>query len=816
MTTTRLSDRDRLGGHSGGGQHSVTPEQLRDDLIDAAGEQAAEIGDLIHLYFRHVPAEDILDDEAADLVGAVRAHQRLAEQRTPGRPAVRILNPTHAEDGWSSEATVVQIVTDDMPFLVDSVSAGLTRSGADVLRIVHPIVVVSRDVTGALREVHPTSDASAPPEGSTVESWIYVELDRITDPDRARELEKSLHSVFSDVREVVVDSDRMESTALGLAGELESSPPELPAEEISDGVALLRWLVDGHFTFLGYRNYEVITDPEEGSDEPALRAVLASGLGVLRQDSLAARSLTAGPDMAETALARTLLVLTPASAPSTVHRPAHPYYIGVKTFDAEGNVSGEHRFLGMFNTSALHEDVLGIPVVERMVRAVIHRAGFPLESHSGQRMLEVMQSWPRAELFSTDADSLYATATGAIALADRRRLRLFLRRDPYGRFYSCVVFVPRDRYSTKSRIAMADVLRSELEAESVDFAVRLGETPLAQVHFTVHTDPARRSEPDIGRIQDLLNEAVRGWEDRMVEAILAERRDRGFGEVAVREETASEQGQRFSGGLPEAYKEDFDAVTALEDLSKLDQLTGPEDIAMSFYVPEGAEVGQRRFKLYLLGKGVTLSALLPMLQMMDVVVVDQRPYEVTRSDGTPAWIYDFGLRVDPGVLETLPSEAEQVEVRERFQDAFAAVWRGAAEVDGFNGLVLDAGLTWREAAVLRAYSRYLRQAGTAYSQDYIEKTVLAHNAIAAKLVRLFQIRFDVAGPDADRAERVASLTSEVGKMIDAVASLDEDRILRAMLSVISATLRTNYYVTDTEGATRPYLSIKLDPQAVPD
>ncbi|MGH3520850.1 MAG: NAD-glutamate dehydrogenase [Haloechinothrix sp.] len=814
MTTTRISDRDRLGLPDGG--MSASPEQLRDDLIDAAGEQAAEICDLIHLYFRHVPAEDILEDDVTDLVGAVRAHQRLAEQRTPGRPAVRILNPTEAEDGWSSEATVVQIVTDDMPFLVDSVAAEFARSGAQVLRIVHPIVVVSRDVTGALREVHPNADASAPPEGAAAESWIYIELDRITDPERARELENRLHSVISDVREVVEDSDRMAGTALSLADELENKPPDLPTEEVSDGIALLRWLVQGHhFTFLGYREYEVISQLEVGS-EPALRAVLASGLGVLRRDSLAARSLTAGPDLAETALARTLLVLTPASAPSTVHRPVHPYYIGVKTFDADGNVSGEHRFLGMFTTSALHEDVLDIPVVERMVRDVIHRAGFPMESHSGQRMLEVVQSWPRAELFSTDADSLYATATGAIALADRRRLRLFLRRDPYGRFYSCVVFAPRDRYSTKSRIAMAEVLKSELDGQSVDFAVRLGETLLAQVHFTVHTDPARRSEPDIARIQDRLNDAVRGWEDRMVEAILEERRDRGFHDGSVREETASEQGQRFAAGFPEAYKEDFDGVTALEDLRKLDELTGPEDIAMSFYVPDDAELGERRFKLYLVGAGVTLSALLPMLQMMDVEVVDQRPYEVTRTDGTAAWIYDFGLRVDPGVLKARPDEADLQEVRERFQDAFAAVWRGAAEVDGFNGLVLDAGLTWREAAVLRAYSRYLRQAGTAYSQEYIEKTVLANSAIAANLVCLFQARFDAAATDVDRADRVATLTSDVTKMIDEVVSLDEDRILRALLSVISATLRTNSYVTDAEGNPRPYLSIKLDPQAVPD
>ncbi|MQA62168.1 MAG: NAD-glutamate dehydrogenase [Actinophytocola sp.] len=793
-------------------------EAQRDHLVEQAAGLAPEIGDLVRVYFRHVPPEDIVDDDPVDLVGAVRSHKVLAEQRTPGRPAVWIGDPTEAENGWSSDATVVQIVTDDMPFLVDSVAAKFARSGIDVQRIVHPIFVVSRDVTGALQEIHPTADAAEPPEGAATESWIYVELDRLTDTERAVEMENRLHSVINDVREVVEDTEKMSATALAIAEELQADPPGLPAEELEDGKALLRWLVRGHFTFLGYRRYEVITEDSEApaaESEPALRAVLASGLGVLRQDSLAARSLTRGPDMAETALARTLLVLTPASAPSTVHRPVHPYYIGVKTFDAQGEVNGEHRFLGMFTTSALHEDVLDIPVVERMVRDVIHRAGFPLESHSGQEMLEVLQSWPRAELFSTDVDSLYATATGAISLADRRRLRAFLRRDPYGRFYSCVVFVPRDRYTTKSRQAMQEVLRTELDANSVEFAVRLGETMFAQVHFTVHTDPERMVEPDVARIQELLSDAVRGWEDRLIEAIHSERVATGQRD-GHRDETAYQLGVRFAEALPEAYKEHFDAATGLEDFRRLDALTGTDDIAMSFYVPAGAAPGRRRFKLFLTGEGVTLSELLPMLQKMDVEVVDQRPYEVTRTDGSRGWIYDFGLRVDPAVLENFADEAALREMRDRFQEAFRAAWEGNAEVDGFNGLVLRGGLTWRQAATLRAYSRYLRQVGTPYSQEYIENTVLFNSPIAAALVRLFEARFDVAVPEEGRAERVAAIASETSAMIDDVVSLDEDRILRGMLSVINATLRTNYYVTDANGQRRPYLSIKLDPQGVPD
>ncbi|MEC3978435.1 NAD-glutamate dehydrogenase [Amycolatopsis sp. H20-H5] len=808
-----------VGTENGAQRRSASPEQIRDELIDTAAALAPEIGELIRLYYRHIPAEEILGDDPVDLVGAVRSHQQLAKHRMPGRPAVRLLNPTTTEDGWTREATVVQVVTDDMPYLVDSVAAEFARDGVQVQRIVHPIVVVSRDLTGELLEVHPSADPAEPPANSVAESWMYVEIDLVTDPNRARELDNRLSSVLGDVREVVEDAEKMAQTAVSLADELGASPPDLPADEIAEGARLLRWLANGHFTFLGYRRYELVDNPHPDSDEPALRAVLASGLGVLRQDSLAARGLTAGPDTAGTALAPTLLVLTQASAPSTVHRPIYPYYVGVKTFDAEGTVTGEHRFLGMFTTTALHENVLDIPVVCDRVRQVIHRAGFPMESFSGQRMLEVLQNWPRADLFSADTDSLYATTTGAITLSDRRRLRLFLRRDPYGRFYSCLVFLPRDRYTTRSRLAMQEVLLEELEGTQLEYSARIGETVLAQVHFIVHTDPARWIEPETLRIQERLNSAVRSWDDLMIEAILTERRERaGDGGAAIGmlgEESASEQGQRFAGVFPEGYKEDFTATEALADVRMLDSLAGEDDLAMQFYLPADAEPGERRFKLYLHGEGVTLSKVLPVLQNMGVEVVDERPYELRREDGSRSWIYDFGLSIDQRVLDQASAGADE-DLRARFQEAFAAAWHGNCEVDGFNALVLCAGLTWRQASILRAYSRYLRQAASRFSQDYIENTVRAHNDIAKALVRLFEVRFDLAVGAPQRESQTDQLVAEINELIDGVTSLDEDTILRRLMAVIQATLRTNYHVTDAGGVPRPFLAIKLDPSGVPE
>ena len=815
MTSTKVSSVS-----PGGSADADDLEAQRDRLVEAAAQLAPDISDLIRVYYRHAPPEDIVDDSPEDLLAAVRSHLELAERRPPGRPAVKISNPARSTGG-SSGVTVVQIVTDDMPFLVDSVVAKFARSGMPVQRIVHPILLATRDVTGALQQLHPAADLDDPPEGASAESWISVEVDQITDPERAAAVETGLISVITDVREVVEDSVKMTETALQLADELESSPPPLPPTEVTEGAALLRWLVDGHFRFLGYRKYEVVRDQPDpvAEDAPVLRAVLATGLGVLRQDSLAARKLTAGTDIAKTALSKNLLVLTPGSARSTVHRPVRPYYIGVKTFDDNGEVTGEHRFLGMFTTSALHEDVLDIPVVGRRVRDVIHRAGFPMDSHSGQAMLEVIQSWPRAELFSTDPDSLYATATGAIALADRRRIRAFLRRDPYRRFFSCVVFVPRDRYSTRSRQAMQEVLREELQAREVEFAVRLGETLFAQVHFTAYTDPDKQIEPDMRRIQQRLTTAVRGWEDQLIEAIHEERVAAGVLQ-SHRDEPATQLGERLAAALPEAYKEDFDAVTGLRDLRQLESLSGPGDLGMQLYACQDEhDEATHRFKLYLAGEGVSLSKLLPMLQKMDVEVIDQRPYDITMPDGSRAWIYDFGLRVDQQTLEKVADPESLSDLGKRFQDAFRAMWDGAAEIDGLNGLVLRSGLTWRQTSVLRAYSRYLQQAGTPYSQAYIERTVLANPQVAAALIDLFELKFDVADGEEvtpERRNRVEQRAAEIESMIDSVESLDEDRILRGLLTLIKATLRTNYYRTDDNGEHRSYLSFKLEPTAVPD
>jgi glutamate dehydrogenase len=801
-------------------------EALRRTARDQADD--TELGELAVHYFDRMPPEEQVDDPA-DALAMVRAHRSLARLHVPGQPVTAVLG-AGAELGPAGPAhdpdrVFVLVVTDDMPYLVDSVMAELARTGTVVHRVMHPLIVVRRDARGALTEILPDADPADPPADAVVESWMNLELEADAGTESVRELASDLHqrlsSVLADVRDVVEDGDTMRTKARTLADDLESSPPPVAPHRTDDTVALLRWFADGNLTFLGYR-YEAVGTPA-GADVTSK----GRGLGILRRDSAAARALTAGPDLAEReALApdvlaeaaapdRTgtddsaLLVLTRASARSTVHDPVHPLYVGVRVFEADGRVVGEHRFLGVLTVAARSSDVTRIPVVSRRVRDVIRQTQLPVESWSGQRMLEVLQTYPRAELLCTDRASLLETVTGVLALAERRRVRLFLRRDRWGRYFSAMVYLPRDRYTTATRLRMQQLLLDRLEGTDIEYTARVTEDQLALLHVTVHTGQREPVRPDVAALSAELAEAARTWSDRLRAAAGPVERA-AFAAVGALAEPFSQ-----------AYQEDFSPEQGLEDLLVLDGLGGPEDVAVRLYrpaeVPLDDGAGDRRLKLFLVGTRITLSSVLPVLRSLGIEVIDERPYEVRRSDGAVAWINDFGLRLGRDAVVGPDTD----DLTRRFADAFTAIWRGRAGADGFNTLVLSAGLTWREAALLRALARYQRQLGSPYGQSYITDVVGAHAEVAVGLVRLFEARFDPdLAPDParypnGREDLVAELDAEVEAAIDAVTGLDADRILRAVLALVRATLRTTFFLRDPDGGAREYTAFKIDPARVP-
>ncbi|MFE5541759.1 NAD-glutamate dehydrogenase [Streptomyces sp. NPDC056492] len=771
-------------------------------------------------YYLHTAPEDLLDRDPVDVFGAALSHYRLAETRPQGTANVRVHTPTVEENGWTSSHSVVEVVTDDMPFLVDSVTNELSRQNRGIHVVIHPQVVVRRDVTGKLIEIlGPDCDAHGPktarPHDSLVESWIHVETDRETDRADLKQITDDLRRVLSDVRESVEDWEKMRDAALRIADELPNEPtaPDLREYEQEEARELLRWLADDHFTFLGYREYDLV-------DGDALSAVPGTGLGILRSDPHHSGQEDAHPvspsfnrlpdDARAKAREHRLLVLTKANSRATVHRPSYLDYVGVKKFDAEGNVVGERRFLGLFSSAAYTESVRRVPVIRRKVAEVLDGAGFSPNSHDGRDLLQILETYPRDELFQTPVDKLREIATSVLYLQERRRLRLYLRQDEYGRYYSALVYLPRDRYTTGVRLRLIAILQEELDGSSVDFTAWNTESILARIHFVIRVPQGKDlpvlTDGDVERIEARLVEAARSWADGFSDALVSE----------VGEERAAELLRKYGTSFPEGYKADHKPRAAVADLCHLERLSASDrEFALSLYEPVGAGPGERRFKIYRTGEQVSLSAVLPVLQRLGVEVTDERPYELRCSDRTNAWIYDFGLRMPPAgngdaTLSYLGDDA-----RERFQDAFAAVWQGDAENDNFNTLVLSAGLTWRQAVVLRAYAKYLRQAGVNFSQDYMEDTLRNNVHTTRLLVSLFEARMS-PGRQSAGTELIDAMLEELDGALDQVASLDEDRILRSFLTLIKATLRTNFFQLNDAGEQHSYVSMKFDPQAIPE
>ncbi|NNH74371.1 NAD-glutamate dehydrogenase [Nocardia uniformis] len=777
----------------------------------AASLPASLRGNLVTLeeaYFRHVDAGDADCAIPATSTQIFRSHVELAMRRPRGSANVKVYYP----DDDSGLDAAIQMVTDDMPLLVESVTSSLSRMGISVSEVVHPIFEVSRDSEGLLTTAVPHEVDGNGATGLR-ESWMHVQLHPSTSRELLDKVEVAIPDVLVDVRQVIGDTEAMREAQEGVAAGLDAAAsngttPFAPTD-LHDCADLLRWLADGHFTVLGYARYERTT--LDGQTKSVVRA--DTSLGVLRPN--------VGTDfrVPDNSGDQPLLMLTQGLVPATVHRAVYPYFVGVAEFDEAGVVTGEHLFIGVFTVTAMHENVLDIPVIERRVRAVIETSGFDLDSFSGQEMLEVIQSFPRTELFSSDTDTLRRTASAVLNVGMRRQVRLFMRMDGYGRFVACMVYLPRDRYTTAVRLEMQDTLVRELGGVSIDYSARVSESELASVYFTVRLpdqgSAADTSEANRLRIQHLLAEASRTWEDHLND------------EVANSSVLDPAVVTHYAEAFPQSYKEDFGSVRAMADIVRLHHLRDG-GIDQHLYRRSNSEPGSWRFSLYIGGCGVSLSQVLPVLQSLGVEVVDERPYQIELDRGPERWIYDFGLLARPDLMRSTMDrnmDAELVEsadrmdildkqvrgLRERFTEAFEAMWYGRAEADGLNELVLRAALPWRSVSILRAYAKYLQQAGFPYSQANITRVLLAYPDVAQLFVDLFAAAFD---PDSADPEHVRDLEAAVHRRIDDVVSLDADRILRAILGLIQATLRTNYYVTDLENQPREYLSFKVEPREI--
>jgi glutamate dehydrogenase len=756
----------------------------------SAGEPPG-LGDFIRHYYGAVAVDDLTSRRVEDLAGAARAHWQLATERRPGEALVRITNPGLGTDGWQSQYTAVEVVTDDMPFLVDSVTIELDRHGLGLQLAIHPILRVRRDAAGRLVGL---ADEREPGSDVVTESYLHIEVDRCTDAAELQQVAADLQRVLVDVRHATSDWVKMLAAIRRVIDDLARRPPPVAPDELIETRALLEWMADHHFTFLGYHEYELV-------DGESLRPVPDSGLGILRgraettdTDTFA----TLPAELRARARDKSLLVLSKGNSKSTIHRSTYLDYVGVKRFDDAGDVVGEFRFLGLWTSAAYHSSPIDIPVLRHKVASVVRRAGFPANSHSGKDLIAILETYPRDELFQTGEDELYEIAIGILSLQERRRVRVFVRRDRFDRFVSCLVFIPRDRYNTALRLRIDELLRAAFNALGSEYTARVTESVLARLHFVLRTTPGRIPAVDVGALEDDIAAAARTWADDVRERLVAEHGDVHGNALA----------RRWVDAFPAAYQDMNSSSDALADIGCLELLLDRGETVLRLdptSEPAGAHGGAPLVFSIFGTRQLALSDVMPTLTNMGVTVLDEQPYRIELADGRRASIERFGLRPAPG------ANANLADVRDEFEDAFGAVIRGDAENDAFNALVLGCGLTWREVAMLRGYGRYLRQIGTRFSQDYLAATLAAHPAIARQLVGLFTLRFDPDHHDAG-----VEVSAAIRAALDDVTSLDDDRILRVFLHLVEATLRTNWFQHDDDGRPPYHFAIKLDPSGVPD
>jgi glutamate dehydrogenase len=744
-----------------------------------------QINSYLRFYVADVPVEDMMGRPTDIMARAAMAHLEFGAVRKIGQPLLRIFNPTVKKQGYESVYTIVEMVNDDMPFLVDSVSAAITRHGLAIHITVHPVLRVERDARGRIKDVLNDSGAG------TNESFIRFNVDKETDQQLLKVLEHEIHKVLGDVRAAVTDWAKMRGKMVEAITSLGSGPTGDDSILTKETEDLLKWMADDHFTFLGYREYRL----QIRNDKTYLRPVGGTGLGILRSEERGGRIIEMSKEMHRYTRSKDWLIITKANSRSTVHRHSYLDYVGIKKYDDDGNAVGELRFLGLFTSAAYSENPRTIPLLRLKIQRVLERSHLGTSGHRGKALLHILDSYPRDELFQSSVHDLVRTTNGILNLQDRQRVRFFVRRDAFRRFFSCIVYIPREKYSTAIRRRVEAILMEAFGGTSVDSSVQITDSPLARVHLIVRTAPGDRPRISIRDIENDIADAVISWRDKL-RAELTKKYDQDVGLSLYRK-----YGESFSA----AYEEDIAADVACLDVKRIDRMID-ENESRSFLLYHPVESGPRhlRFKTFQRDHNLYLSTVLPILEDMGTNVHSERPYRMSVRGIADFWIQDFSLHYDGADDIDIASAAS------RFQDCFANVLAGNAENDGFNRLVLAAGLNWRQTALIRCYAKYLTQLGIPFSQKYMEDVLAAHADLARDLVAKFELRFDPSINNRKREKELPLLKKNIKRGVAGARNLDEDRILSAFAGALTATLRTNYFQSDEAGNQKPYISIKLD------
>ena len=760
------------------------------------GRGGAAAGRFVEEFFRHVAPEDVFTLGEETLQGAALSAWSQLQSRRRGKLVLRAYNPAADEHGFDLGYTVVEMVNDDMPFLVDSVNAELNGTNIIVHRLIHPVVHVRRGAEGELEELFGPKNA---PADTFAESVIQLHIDYHSRAEDRTAIENRLRTVLDDVRDSVTDWPKMRDMVVGTITDIESKRPPVAARDIDEAIAFLRWLKNEHFTFLGYREYRFVD--EDGTFHIEIKP--GTGLGILRKSSVQVYEgllevPELPPEVAAFLQAPELLTVGKANRRATVQRATHMDTVAVRLFDAEGRVVGGRLFAGLFASPVFTSSPRQIPVLRGKVAWILEASGFDPNSHDGRGLLHILETLPRDELFQIDGRRLLETGLGILRFRERQRVALFAHPDPLGRWVSCLVYVPRDRFDTRLRQRLAAIVTAGFGGTLSSFQTSISDEPMARIHFAVRTVPGSTAPHTPDEIERQLAGAARDWREDLCERLV--------------ERYGAEQGRElvhiYGDAFPHAYRDRYDAGEAASDIEHVAATIDGDTIVFHLYRRQGEATSELRLKLYRRDRAQPLSDVLPVLENMGVRVIDEIPQRVVPTDvDHVVWIHDFGLEPPSG------TEVDLRKVKGLFEETLRSVCRGDIENDGFNSLVLAAGLPSRRIVVLRAYCKFLLQAGIPFSQTYMESTLARHPSIARAIVALFETLFAASNGDGEDAA-VKRLQGKIERALQDVSALDEDRILRRFTNAVTATLRTNFFQKGADGGEKSYVSFKLDSRAL--
>ncbi len=773
-------------------------EVLKEARLDEAADLAArgsrpEVASLLKTLYGKGAAEDVVAYAANELVAFAEGAMSSLSLRVPGIHSIRIYNPTWDDEAsHRREVTVVDVLNDNMPFLVDSVMQELTDAGIEVRLMVHPILSVVRGMSGRLLSIGDDPDSNR-------ESFIHIHIARLPDAIAADQLETRLDGLLTEVRAAVDDWPRMQTLVKSVINVYRHTPPPLPPEAVAEAVEFLNWLNTDNFTFLGLREYAVGTD---GDSDELTSLIPTGGYGLLRDPEV--RVLRRGremvqvtPEITEFLRQAEPLIVAKANVKARVHRHAYLDYIGIKRYDAHGRLVSEIRLLGLFTASAYTRSTHSIPYLRRKVGTIMARAGFDPESHSGRALRNILESYPRDELFQVDLDTLLDFSLSILELGERPRIRVLARRDKFDRFVSLLVYVPRDRYNTDTRLAIGNYLADAFDGRVSSVYPAFPEGPLARVHYIIGRDEGATPAVAQAELEAAVARITRNWCDGFADACRAK-----FGPARGRKLI-----ELYGRAFPEAYRASYSAEMAVADVTLLELFVGDRGTAVDLI---GGNLPSPRVSMRLMSRGgpVPLSARVPVLEAMGFTVLEERTFEIGRS-GETIVLHDMALRRADGVDVDLARDGN------RLKALFMAVWLGRADSDRLNALTLVAGLGWREIAMLRALARYLSQIGLAHGHAYVAEALVRNAGVATLLVSLFTARFSPTF-EGDRAARLRALHGELEAAFRDVPILDDDRILRRLANLIEAATRTTFFQIGADGDPHPVMAFKFDAERIDD